>query len=150
MFTLSGDKCFCGAPTEGGKLCGQCSGATMGVGRVLLSLVFIYAGYGKLVGFAATAGMIGGAGYPMPEVLTVLAIVFELGGGLLLLAGKLTKVATLGLAIFTVLATLMFHLGGPMWQVQFLKNLAIIGGLLYTMAAGPGAWALDTKKHVEM
>lgn len=110
------------------------------VARVLLALVFIMAGIGKITGFAGTAGFISSVGLPMPEVLTILAIIVELGGGLLLLFGYMGRIAAKSLFVFTLIATVIFHnnLADQMQVTMALKNLAIMGGLLLVMLHGSG------------
>lgn len=104
------------------------------VARVFISALFIVVGFSKLVNFSGTAKFIGQAGLPMPTALTVLAIIFELGGGLMLLFGLRKRIAINMLIVFTVIATALFHLKGitvdQLQQIMLLKNLAIIGGLL--------------------
>ena len=123
------------------------------LGRVLIALMFIPAGFGKIAGFAGTAGYIASKGLPLPELGVVLAIAVELGGGLALLAGFGTKLVALALAVFTLAASVIFHnyWGVPAEQVMtqtlmFYKNIAIIGGLLTLAAHGAGAWSLDAKR----
>lgn len=113
-------------------------------GRVLLALLFIVAGWGKLMGFAGTVGFMASLGLPMPEVTTVLVIIIELGGGLALALGLHARAVAIVLAVFTLLATLIAHrdIGDQMQLTQALKNIAIIGGLLYVAKFGPGIWAL--------
>lgn len=117
------------------------------IGRVAMSAIFIMFGFTKITGFAGTAGYIASVGLPMPEVLTVLAIVFEFGGGLMLLLGWKTKIAAKMLAVFTILAAAFFHMNfaDQTQLVMFMKNIAIVGGLLYMMAYGGGAYSLDEK-----
>lgn len=120
------------------------------LGRMLLSVLFVVSGWGKIVGFADTAGFIGSKGLPLPQVLTALAIAVELGGGLLLLIGWKARWIAWAMAAFTVVITPIFH---SFWnvpaaevmdqQVHFLKNLAIIGGLLMVAAMGPGRFSVD-------
>lgn len=104
------------------------------IARVLLSLLFIVVGASKVMNFTGTSQFLEAAGLPMPVVLTALAVVFELGGGLMLLFGWKKRIAASMLIAFTVVATALFHLKGlPGDQTQLvmlLKNLAIIGGLL--------------------
>ena len=123
------------------------------LGRVLIALMFIPAGFGKIAGFAGTAGYIASKGLPLPELGVVLAIAVELGGGLALLAGFGTRLVALALAVFTLAASVIFHnyWGVPAEQVMtqtlmFYKNIAIIGGLLTLAAHGAGAWSLDAKR----
>jgi putative oxidoreductase len=122
------------------------------VGRVLIAALFIAAGAGKAMGFAGTAGYFGKLGLPTSEVMTVIAIAVELGGGILLLLGWQTRWVAWGLAIFVVVATFIAH---RFWEfdaaqmtnqrTQFLKNFAIVGGLLFLAAFGPGRAAVDRR-----
>jgi putative oxidoreductase len=119
-------------------------------GRVLLAFMFVYAGWGKLTGFAGTVGWVASAHVPMPEVATALALVVELGGGLMLALGWKARWAALALAGFTALASILFHdfwnKAGPDLmanQLFFLKNVAAIGGMLMVFAFGPGRLSLD-------
>lgn len=102
--------------------------------RILLSAIFLVVGASKLMNFAGTAQFIGASGLPFPTALTALAIALELGGGLMLLFGLKKRIAITMLIAFTVAATALFHLKGlPADQTQlvmFLKNTAIVGGLL--------------------
>ncbi len=99
--------------------------------RILMSVIFILAGIGKLMDPAGTAKFIESA-TPLPGMLAMPTGVFELVAGLLLVAGKYPKYVSLALAGFTALATALFHnnLGDQMQMTLALKNLAIIGGLL--------------------
>ena len=74
------------------------------VGRVLLALLFVPAGFSKLMGFAGTVGYISSVGAPLPQVAAVIAIIVELGLGLMLLVGFKTRFAALVMAIYTVVA----------------------------------------------
>ena len=123
------------------------------VGRLLLALLFLPAGVMKIAGFSGTAGYIAASGLPLPQLGAVLAIVVEVGGGLALLAGFGTRIAALALALFTVVATLVFH---AFWavaadqvmvqQLMFFKNIAVVGGLLTLAAHGAGAFSVDAKR----
>ena len=122
------------------------------LGRILLALLFIPAGFGKIAGFAGTTAYIASKGVPLPELATAIAIGVELGLGMLLLIGLQTRWAALGIALFTLVITFIFHnyWGVPAEQVmmqkmQFFKNLAIVGGLYAIVASGAGAWSLDGK-----
>ena len=101
------------------------------VSRVLIALVFIMAGIGKLADSASTAAYIESA-TPLPGILALPTGVFELGAGLVLVSGRYLKLTSLALIAFTALATVLFHnnLAEQMQMVMALKNLAIIGGLL--------------------
>lgn len=123
------------------------------VGRILLALLFIPAGWAKIGGFAGTAGYIASKGLPMPEVLAAAAVVIELGLGLLLLVGWQARWAALGIAIFVAVITPIFHGYWAMPEAQqmmqkqaFWKNIAVVGGLLMVAAFGPGRLSLDGRK----
>jgi putative oxidoreductase len=123
------------------------------VGRALLALLFIPAGFSKIAGFAGTVGYIASKGVPMPEVCAALAVAAELGLGLLLLVGWQARWAALGLALFVFVITPIFHAfwAVPPEQVMqqqqaFFKNLAAAGGLLLVVAFGPGRFSADAKR----
>jgi putative oxidoreductase len=123
------------------------------IGRILIAALFLVAGVGKAMGFAGTAGYMAKLGFPAPEVMTAIAIVIEAGGAILLIVGWKTRWVAWGLAIFVVVATLAAH---RFWDIQdaaqmmnqrtqFLKNLAIIGGLLFVASFGPGSISVDKR-----
>jgi len=118
-------------------------------GRILITAIFLKSGYEKIIGFAAVSGMMAKMGMPMPDLLVIAAIVCEIGGGLMVLLGWNVCWGALLLVVFTIPATLMFHnfwaVGPAEYQSQlihFQKNLAILGGLAYIMAFGPGPYSL--------
>jgi putative oxidoreductase len=115
-------------------------------GRVLLALMFIHSGIGKVFGYAGTAEYMAQSG--VPAMLLPLVILTELGGGLCVLLGLWTRYAAIALAGFTVLAALLFHnqLGDMMQMINFMKNITIAGGFLVLAGAGPGAYALDNRR----
>ncbi len=125
------------------------------IGRVLLAWLFIPAGWGKLgAGFAGTAGYIASKGLPMPELLAWGAIAVELLAGIALLIGFKTRWAALLLALFTLMAAVLFHnyWAMPAEQVMvqtlmFNKNLAIVGGLLVVAALGGGTLGMDGRRQ---
>lgn len=119
------------------------------VGRILITVIFLKSGIEKITGFSAVAGMLAKMGMPFAEVLVVGAIVFELGGGLMVLLGWFARWGALLLAIFMVLATLMFHnfwaVDAAQYQnqlIHFMKNLSILGALVFIMGAGSGPLSL--------
>ncbi len=121
------------------------SAATSFLGRVLLAAIFILAGINKLQGYDATAGYM--QQYGVPAILLPATIALEVIGGLAVLAGFYSRIAAVALAIFSVIAALIFHsnFGDDVQMVLFLKNLAIAGGFLLLFAHGPGAWAVNGK-----
>jgi putative oxidoreductase len=118
------------------------------VGRVLLSAMFIIAGFGKLTAISATAGWFGSIGLPMPTVTTVVVGLVELLGGLAILVGYQTRIVALVLAVFTVAATAIAHMdfSDAMQTLLFQKNLSITGGFLILAAFGAGALSLDARR----
>lgn len=123
------------------------------IGRILIALLFVPAGFAKIAGFAATVGYIASKGVPLPAVAAAAAVGVELGLGLLLLVGFQTRWAALGMAFFTAVITFIFHnfWDAPaaqmvMQQQAFFKNIAIVGGLLTLVAWGAGAWSFDAQR----
>ena len=116
------------------------------IGRVLLSIMFIYEGWEKIFGYAATQEHMQSAG--VPGALLPLVILTELGGGLCILLGLLTRWVAIALAGFCVLAALFFHYhpDDMMQMINFMKNFTIAGGFLVLAGSGPGALALDNRR----
>jgi putative oxidoreductase len=120
------------------------------IGRILLAGVFLGAGINKVKAIAGTVGYFTKLGLPMPEIAVYVAIAVEIGGALMLIAGWKARYAAWALAIFTLIATFFAH---QFWQVDaaqygnqfnhFFKNLAIIGGMLFVAACGPGRLSVD-------
>jgi len=118
-------------------------------GRLLMSVIFLISGYGKITNFSMYAGMMGSK-MGEPKVMLALAIFAEVAGGLSLLLGLWSRAGALGLFIFLIPTTLMFHnfwvADSAHYQeqfVNFLKNVAIMGGLLMLMAHGAGPLSFD-------
>ena len=121
--------------------------------RVLLSLIFLLAGWSKLTGLEGTTAYIGSKGLPMPAVLAVASGLLELLAGIALAVGFKARIAAAVLAAFTLVASLLFH---NFWampadqvmvnQLMFMKNLAIVGGLLLVFAYGAGPVSVDTRR----
>ena len=118
---------------------------TPAVGRLLMSLIFILSGIGKLAAPAATIGYIASTGLPLPTLGYAAAVIVELGGGLLLLAGYQTRIVAAVLALFALVTAVIFHhaLGDQNQMIHFMKNLAMAGGLLQVVTFGAGAFSLD-------
>lgn len=120
------------------------------VARILLSVMFIYSGFGKIGGFDGLVGYIASKGMPLPQLMAIGAILVELGGGLLLLVGFKARWAALAFFLFLIPTTVIFHnfWSAPPEQVMaqqtnFLKNVTIMGGMLMVWAFGPGRLSLD-------
>ena len=123
------------------------------IGRILLALIFVTSGFSKITGFEGTVGYIASKGLPMASIAAVIAIVIELGGGLAVVFGFMTRWAALALAVFSVVAAFIFHAywGVPAdqvmgQQINFWKNISIAGGFRVLAAFGPGAISLDAKR----
>lgn len=111
-------------------------------GRICLCLIFLNAAYSKITGFGGTVEMMAGQGLPIPEILLIFTIAFQLLGGLSLLLGYKVKIGSILLILFLIPATLVFH--NPATDINgFLKNIGLIGGLLMVMYAGAGALSID-------
>lgn len=113
------------------------------VGRVLIGLLFLVAGLGKLGDVAGFSGYVASGG--LPAFLAWPAVIFEIAVGILLIIGYQTRITALVTAAFCVVAGLLYHFApaDQMQMAMFLKNLAIAGGLLMFAIHGPGKLALD-------
>jgi len=120
------------------------------IARILLAVVFIVSGYGKIGGFDGTVAAIAGKGIPLPQVAAAITILIELGGGILLVLGWKTRWLGLIFFLWLIPTTALFH---DFWaappdqhmaqQIHFMKNLAIMGGMLMVYAFGPGRLSID-------
>jgi putative oxidoreductase len=117
-------------------------------GRVLMAILFLLSGLSKLAAPAATIGYIGAAGLPVPSLAYVAALGVELGGSVLLLAGFHARIAAAILAAFTIAAALAFHsnFADQNEMIHFMKNVALVGGLLQVVAFGAGSFSLDARR----
>ena len=116
-------------------------------GRILIAVLFLMAGIGKLgAGYAGTQGYMESMG--VPGMLLPLVIALEIGGAILIIAGLFTRMTALALGAFTVLSAVLFHadFADPMQQIMFMKNLAIAGGFLFLAVGGAGAWSVDARR----
>lgn len=123
-------------------------------GRVLLALIFVLAGPGKLANPAGTAAYMASSGLPANHLLALAVGAFELLAGLALIVGFQTRWAALALAGFTLVASFLFHAFWAlpaeqqmMQQLLFMKNIALAGGLLVLAAHGAGALSLDARRR---
>ncbi len=120
------------------------------IGRLLIAAIFVFSGFGKITGFEGTVGYIASKGLPLPQLGAGLAIIVELGGGILLILGWKTRWAAAAMMIFTVAAALIFH---NFWaaapdaaqnqMIHFMKNIAMAGGLVYVVVFGSGPLSVD-------
>lgn len=120
------------------------------IARFALAAIFVHSGFAKLASPGDAAAFIESKGLPLPLLLAIAAGLTELLGGVLLAAGLRTRWAAFGLALFLVPTTLLFHnpiglegAAAQMQQIQLLKNVAIIGGLLAVSTAGALGLSID-------
>lgn len=121
-------------------------------GRGLLSLIFLLSSVGKIMDWSGTAGYMASKHMPMVPFFLAMAILFELGGGLSVLSGYKARWGALALIVFLIPTTLIFHnfwayegMEQKMQMISFLKNTAIMGGLITLGANGPGPISLDER-----
>ncbi len=112
------------------------------LGRVLMGLLFFVSGLLMLTvqGPAAIGGYFASLGIPMAAIVAWVVIIVKIVAGGLIVVGRKTTEAAAVLIVFTLIATLLAHMSAeqdPMFPIGLLKNLAIVGGLLYLMAFGP-------------
>lgn len=115
------------------------------IGRLMISIIFIYSGVAKLMAPAATIAYIASSGLPFGGLAMMIAVAVELGGGMLLMLGFQTRPVAAGLALFSLVTGLAFHhaIGDQSQLLQLLKNIAMAGGLLQVVAFGAGVFSLD-------
>ena len=132
------------------------------VGRILLALIFVLSGLNKVMNMSGTAGYMVQAGIS-PQLVhpaLYLSIAVELGCGLLIMAGLQTRLAALIIFLWLIPVTLLFHVAGYFHAVQqhqamaaltqqimYLKNIAMMGGLLVLAAMGPGGLSIDGRSR---
>lgn len=128
--------------------------------RVMLAAIFLLAIVGKATNFAATAEMMGKQGVPSPQILLGGAIAFLALGGLSVVLGLKGRLGALLLLVFLGAATYYFH---DFWKlpadtpadvkqqeiIAFMKNLALMGAMLFLLANGTGPWSLDGRRRAD-
>lgn len=124
------------------------------IGRILLSLIFLISGISKLFSFGQTASYMASVGLPMPEILLVGTILIEVVGAVMIVLGWRARWAGLVIFLWLIPTTFLFH---AFWDVppdrvqsemnSFMKNIAIMGGMLYVWAFGSGAYSLDNRRN---
>jgi len=124
------------------------------IGRVCLALIFFVSAAGKMADYGGTVGNMTSQGLPMARYLLAGALLFEIAGGLMVLFGWRARFGALLLVLFLIPTTLVYH---DFWtyagvertaqMLQFMKNLAILGGLLMVCAYGSGPLGLDGRRR---
>ena len=122
------------------------------IGRIFLAVIFVVSGFGKIAGFAGLVGRSRRKVFPQRRCSRSATIVIEVGVALMLVAGWKARWAAFVLAVFTAIVTFFFHnfwavpeAQKMMEQINFMKNLALIGGLMMVMAYGPGRLSVDKR-----
>ncbi len=129
--------------------------AVLLVARILLVLLFVIFGWQKLTGFGGTVADFAHSGVPLPPLAAVIAVAMEFFAGLAIAAGFLTRPLALLMALYTLGTALLGH---PFWnlagaarienEINFLKNIGLIGGFLLLYLTGAGRYSLDDKIDV--
>ncbi len=114
------------------------------IGRILLALIFVVSGFNKITGWDGTLGYMASKGIPMTDILLIITIIIELGGGLMIVFGIYARWAAFAIFLFLIPVTLIFH---PFWadpeqMNNFMKNIAIMGGMLYIITYGSGSYSI--------
>lgn len=117
------------------------------LGRVFLSLIFIFSGFSKITGYSGTAAYMESMG--VPTMLLPLVILLELFGGIAILIGFKARLVALLFVGFNIVSALIFH---QFWLDEsqmnpFMKNIAIAGGFLMVFAHGPSSYSVDNHKY---
>jgi putative oxidoreductase len=120
------------------------------VGRVLLALIFVLSGISKLGAIATTAAHMADHGIPYANDLVWGAVALELGGGILLIVGFLTRLVAAAYFFYVLALAVIFHAYWTMTgaaahtqQSDFFQHLAIMGGMIYVVAFGAGPYSID-------
>jgi putative oxidoreductase len=114
-------------------------------GRVLLALLFLLSGLGKIGAYGATAGYMAAMG--VPGALLPAVIATEVLGAIAIIIGWQTRVVAVLLAGFSLISALIFHrnLADQIQMIMFFKNIAIAGGFLLLVANGAGRLSIDRR-----
>jgi putative oxidoreductase len=120
------------------------------LGRVLMALIFVLSGIGKLGAIAATSANMANHGIPYANDLVWGAVALEIGGGALLIVGLLARLVALALFFYTLALAVLFH---PYWALtgaaahaqhgDFFQHLSMMGGMLFVVAFGAGPYSID-------
>ena len=122
--------------------------AVPALGRVMIAIIFLFSGIGKVIDPGHAIEEIRAVGLPFAHLGLAIAIGLGLGGGAMLVLGIKTRMVAIVLAVYCVVAGLIFHnpTGGIQQLVHLLKNFAMAGGLLQVAAFGAGSYAFDNMR----
>lgn len=117
------------------------------IGRIFISVIFLYSGVGKILHFSGTKQYMASQGMPAVGLFLLGAIFLEIVGGLSVLLGCASRLGAFLLIVFLIPTTLIFHLNwaDQMQLIQFMKNLAILGGLFFILTHGSMKYSLDRR-----
>ena len=125
------------------------------IGRILMSIIFIVSGCAKIMEWSGTLQMMAAKGIPAAPLVLAIATVIELAGGIAILFGIYSRVSALIMLLYLIPVTLTMH---DFWTVipaqmniqlvNFLKNLAIMGGLAILSGYGPGRYSVGSEKYL--
>ena len=115
------------------------------VGRILLVLIFLHSGIGKIENFEGTAQYMANYGMPYTSYFLFGAIILELAGSVFVILGYYTRFGALLLLIFLIPVTIIFHTNfeDPNQIIHLMKNVSMFGGCLILLGMGPGRFSLD-------
>ena len=118
--------------------------------RVLIALLFLIFGWQKLLDYPGTVQFMSHVGLPLPALAAVIAIIMEFFVSIAIILGVATRPLALLLALYTLATAFIGHRYWTMTgmahfenEINFYKNISIIGGLLTLYVAGPGRYAID-------
>jgi putative oxidoreductase len=116
------------------------------IGRILLVLIFLQSGIGKIENFGGMAQYMASYGMPYTNFFLVGAIFFELVGSATVILGYFARFGALLLLIFLIPTTLIFHsnFADQVQMIMFMKNVSMLGGCLIVLASGAGRFSLDS------
>jgi putative oxidoreductase len=125
---------------------------TLLLARLLIALLFLIFGWEKLTGFSETVQYMAHVGAPLPALSAAIAVAMELFVGIAIVLGVYTRPLALLLALYTLGTAVIGHHYWTMTgmahlenEIQFYKNISIIGGLLALYATGAGRYSLDAR-----
>ena len=106
--------------------------STNNIGRILLGVLFLVSGIQSAMDFQGFSGSVAGKGLPFPTYLAAVALAFKILGGASVTTGMYLSTGKIMLVLFTLASTALFHnpIADPSQMTNFLKNMAVVGGLL--------------------
>ena len=116
------------------------------IGRIMISVIFLFSGINKILNYDSTVGWM--EGFSVPGILLIPAIIFEILFPLMIIVGYQTRIAAGGLLLFSLVTAFVFHLdfSNQMQIIAFLKNIGLAGGLLFLVVNGAKDFSLEKKK----